>query len=243
MDLLIIMDSLSNTPIFKSTPPGLYILNRYTWQNPRNCLSFSLPPLEWSHQCFSPGGWPRQVKNGIQVCDHLFVRGIPSAVTRHSQGPTATGSSAKRWRLKDAIVQMGSVSGSTLEIIFHGTIFLALFCFKTKNSVLMLFSASLHAADLSGSLRFRSIKSPHSSTATAKCFGASWQRQDSYWPWVVRPFAIPRGCEVMLFILAMEIWLVGGLVAIFYFPINIGFRIIPIDELIFFRGVAQPPTR
>ena len=36
--------------------------------------------------------------------------------------------------------------------------------------------------------------------------------------------------------------LVGGLVAIFYFSINIGFLIIPIDELIFFRGVAQPPT-
>ena len=34
----------------------------------------------------------------------------------------------------------------------------------------------------------------------------------------------------------------GGLVAIFYFPINIGLLIIPIDELIFFRGVAQPPT-
>ena len=29
----------------------------------------------------------------------------------------------------------------------------------------------------------------------------------------------------------------------FYFPINIGLLIIPIDELIFFRGVAQPPTR
>ena len=40
-----------------------------------------------------------------------------------------------------------------------------------------------------------------------------------------------------------SIYLVGGLVAIFYFPINIGFLIIPIDELIFFRGVAQPPTR
>ena len=37
--------------------------------------------------------------------------------------------------------------------------------------------------------------------------------------------------------------LVGGLVAIFDFPINIGFIIIPIDELIFFRGLAQPPTR
>ena len=40
--------------------------------------------------------------------------------------------------------------------------------------------------------------------------------------------------------------LLGGLVAIFYFPIfprNIGNVIIPIDELIFFRGVAQPPTR
>ena len=29
----------------------------------------------------------------------------------------------------------------------------------------------------------------------------------------------------------------------FYFPRNIGLLIIPIDELIFFRGVAQPPTR
>ena len=27
------------------------------------------------------------------------------------------------------------------------------------------------------------------------------------------------------------------------FPINFGFLIIPIDERIFFRGVAQPPTR
>ena len=33
--------------------------------------------------------------------------------------------------------------------------------------------------------------------------------------------------------------LVGGLVAIFYFPIIIGLLIIPIDDLIFFRGVAQ----
>ena len=31
--------------------------------------------------------------------------------------------------------------------------------------------------------------------------------------------------------------------SIFIFPINIGNLIIPIDELIFFRGVAQPPTR
>ena len=37
--------------------------------------------------------------------------------------------------------------------------------------------------------------------------------------------------------------LVGGLVAIFYFPSHIGCLIIPIDELIFFRGVFQPPTR
>ena len=40
-------------------------------------------------------------------------------------------------------------------------------------------------------------------------------------------------------------WLVGGewLPSILYFPINIGNVIIPIDEIIFFRGVAQPPTR
>ena len=36
--------------------------------------------------------------------------------------------------------------------------------------------------------------------------------------------------------------LVDGLEHQFYFPINIGLLIIPIDELIFFRGVAQPPT-
>ena len=34
-------------------------------------------------------------------------------------------------------------------------------------------------------------------------------------------------------------WLVGGLVAMFDFPRNIGLLIIPIDELIFFRGVAK----
>ena len=34
-------------------------------------------------------------------------------------------------------------------------------------------------------------------------------------------------------------FLVGGLVAIFYFPIYTGNVIIPIDELIFFRGVAK----
>ena len=39
--------------------------------------------------------------------------------------------------------------------------------------------------------------------------------------------------------------LVGGewLPSIFYFPRNIGCLIIPIDEVIFFRGVAQPPIR
>ena len=37
--------------------------------------------------------------------------------------------------------------------------------------------------------------------------------------------------------------LVGGLEHQFYFPINIGLLIIPIDELIFFRGVAEPPSR
>ena len=37
--------------------------------------------------------------------------------------------------------------------------------------------------------------------------------------------------------------LVGGLVAICYFPIYKGNLIIPIDEVIFFRGVQpQPPT-
>ena len=40
-----------------------------------------------------------------------------------------------------------------------------------------------------------------------------------------------------------EIWLVVWLPSIFYFPMTIGLLIIPTDELIFFRGVAQPPTR
>ena len=44
-------------------------------------------------------------------------------------------------------------------------------------------------------------------------------------------------------IIVSQLSLVGGLVAIFYCPINLGNLIIPIDELIFFRGVAQPPTR
>ena len=39
-------------------------------------------------------------------------------------------------------------------------------------------------------------------------------------------------------------WLVGGLEHQFYFPILIGFLIIPMDEVIFFRGVAKKtPTR
>ena len=33
--------------------------------------------------------------------------------------------------------------------------------------------------------------------------------------------------------------LVGGLVAMFYFPMTIGNVLIPIDELIFFRGVTR----
>ena len=40
----------------------------------------------------------------------------------------------------------------------------------------------------------------------------------------------------------LSIWLVVWL-PFFVFPRNIGFLIIPIDEFIFFRGVAQPPTR
>jgi hypothetical protein len=36
-------------------------------------------------------------------------------------------------------------------------------------------------------------------------------------------------------------WLVGGLEHGFYFPFHIWDVILPIDELIFFRGVGQPP--
>jgi len=37
--------------------------------------------------------------------------------------------------------------------------------------------------------------------------------------------------------------LVGGFKHDFYFPFHIWDVILPIDELIFFRGVAQPATR
>ena len=47
---------------------------------------------------------------------------------------------------------------------------------------------------------------------------------------------------VMVGMPCVYIILVGGLEHQFYFPKNIGFLIIPIDELMFFRGVAQPPT-
>ena len=43
--------------------------------------------------------------------------------------------------------------------------------------------------------------------------------------------------------LTNDINLVGGLVAIFYFPRNIGCLIIPIDVHIFQRGGEKPPTR
>ena len=41
---------------------------------------------------------------------------------------------------------------------------------------------------------------------------------------------------------SLWIYLVGGLVAIFYFPINIGFLIIPIDVHIFQRGSKHQPV-
>ena len=44
--------------------------------------------------------------------------------------------------------------------------------------------------------------------------------------------------DVSIRMLVIILFLVGGLVAMFYFPINIGLLIIPIDELLFFRGVA-----
>ena len=53
-----------------------------------------------------------------------------------------------------------------------------------------------------------------------------------------------RGCILPVFFFGgtLNSHLVGGLVAIFYFPIYKGNLIIPTDELIFFKGVAQPPT-
>ena len=43
---------------------------------------------------------------------------------------------------------------------------------------------------------------------------------------------IQYGC----FVQGKVVYLVGGLVAIFHFPINIGFLILPIDVHIFQRG-------
>ena len=51
-----------------------------------------------------------------------------------------------------------------------------------------------------------------------------------------------QGMGMGMGVAGMIVNLVGGLVAMFCFPMNIGNVIIPIDELIFFRGVAQPPT-
>ena len=42
--------------------------------------------------------------------------------------------------------------------------------------------------------------------------------------------------------LTFGLFLVGGLEHLDYFSHHIGNVIIPTDELIFFRGVAQPPT-
>ena len=55
------------------------------------------------------------------------------------------------------------------------------------------------------------------------------------------PWAVFR--ETLLYIYILYVYLVGGLEHQFYdFP-YIGNVVIPTDELIFFRGVAQPPTR
>ena len=59
-------------------------------------------------------------------------------------------------------------------------------------------------------------------------------------PWCVMARKV---LAVMICHPTYRLYLVGGLVAMnFIFP-YIGLLIIPIDELIFFRGVAQPPTR
>ena len=49
----------------------------------------------------------------------------------------------------------------------------------------------------------------------------------------------PEELRFFFMIIHLQLLLVGGLVAIFYFPIYWGI----INWLIFFRGVAQPPTR
>ena len=67
------------------------------------------------------------------------------------------------------------------------------------------------------------------------------------WNFGVRSFGVERPLECCNFTgkpsnwLNMHTWLVVWL-PFFIFP-YIGNLIIPIDELIFFRGVAQPPTR
>ena len=51
---------------------------------------------------------------------------------------------------------------------------------------------------------------------------------------------IAKICEV--FFLCRNLFLVGGFTHDFYFPFHIWDVILPIDELIFFRGVGIPPT-
>ena len=55
---------------------------------------------------------------------------------------------------------------------------------------------------------------------------------------------LPEG--IMFIILITPTYLSGlwfGTMEFYDFPINIGNVIIPTDELIFFRGVGQPPAR
>ena len=63
-------------------------------------------------------------------------------------------------------------------------------------------------------------------------------------PWNFRPgFQMALANAKCQFIVAKHKNLVGGLEHGLYFPFHIWDVILPIDELIFFRGVGQPPTR
>ena len=63
-----------------------------------------------------------------------------------------------------------------------------------------------------------------------------------YWSIIHKQLILPYFMEYSSSLGSPIDVLVGGLVAIFGIFPSIGLLIIPIDELIFFRGVAQPPT-
>ena len=71
----------------------------------------------------------------------------------------------------------------------------------------------------------------------------AWMRSRCSWNWASWTVTDCRWVRFLAVLVRSCNWLVVTGCHLDYFPINIGFLVIPIDEVIFFRGVAQPPTR